>query len=68
MKGLGLQIFFDTDLCTLAAEAGLLDAAERGDLGGDQSGIETDHAEVEISTLNVGWLTGEVDLEELREQ
>ena len=47
MEGLHLQIFLDPEMGALAAEARLLDAAEGGDLGRDQAGVEADHAEFE---------------------
>src|SRR5690349_7309982 len=47
VEGLDLEIFLDAGLCALAAEAGLLDAAERRDLHRDQAGVQADHAEFE---------------------
>src|ERR1700686_2513404 len=38
-----LDIFFHAVMRAFAAEAALLDAAERGDFGGDQAGVDADH-------------------------
>src|SRR5260370_41106766 len=39
-----LDIFFHAVMRAFAAEARLLDAAERRHFGGDQSGVDADHA------------------------
>ena len=43
-KVFDLQILFDPVLGALAADARLLDAAERRDLVGDEAGVDADHA------------------------
>ncbi len=47
MEGLGFEIFLDSGRTAFAAKAGLLDAAERGDLHRHAAGIETNHAELQ---------------------
>src|SRR6202049_2193196 len=39
-----LDIFFHAVMRAFAAEARFLDAAEGGDFGGDQAGVDADHA------------------------
>lgn len=46
-KKLDVEIIFKTVIRTLAAEAGLLDAAERHNLGDDQRPVDVNHAEFE---------------------
>src|SRR5256885_2629298 len=41
---LGFQVFLDAVARALAAQAGLLDAAEGRDLVGDQAGVDAHHA------------------------
>src|SRR5213079_1239425 len=44
---LDLDVLVDAVLRAFAAETGLLDAAERRDLGGDEPGVDADHAVLE---------------------
>src|SRR5258708_8894551 len=39
-----LDIFFHAEMRAFAPQAAFLDAAERRDLGGDQPGVDADHA------------------------
>src|SRR3546814_6525296 len=47
---LHLEEFLDAVLGALAADAGFLDAAEGGHLGGDEAGVDADHAADRKST------------------
>src|ERR1700760_2263888 len=42
-----LDIFFHAVMRAFAPEAALLDAAERGDFGRDQAGVDADHARLQ---------------------
>src|SRR5438128_3192929 len=46
MEGFDFKVFIQAVLAAFTAQARLFDAAERGDLHGNDPGVEADHAEL----------------------